>query len=220
MRTRAYIILIVIGCYLIGGTGFAFARETNTEPDASGKTQSIDEALREMTDIHDIKKPVEPPMDYMLFIYVLIAGLILWVLFFLVRLFRNRIQPKKQTARPLPAHEEALILLGELFEVQNIDGKTFYFRLIEILRMYIQRRYGLNAPEMTTEELLPCVDKMGMHQELQKNFKTLLRYSDPIKFAGQRTSETKMREDLAFAEKFVKETTLSVNGENDNPNAE
>ena len=58
---------------------------------------------------------------------------------------------------PVPAHIIAYAALRELF-AQNLVArgliKPYYFALSTILRRYIENRFGLQAPEQTTEEFL------------------------------------------------------------------
>ena len=88
-----------------------------------------------------------------------------------------------------------------------MDGKEFHFRLSAILRTYIQGRYGINAPEMTTEEFVPRIADLGIPRELRKCLKSLCRTSDPVKFAGVHAVESEMRKDLMFVRNFVRQTT-------------
>ena len=54
--------------------------------------------------------------------------------------------------------------LNEIADVQRLNGKTFYFRLSAILRQYVFGRFAVGAPEMTTEEFLPCIHRLKIDQ--------------------------------------------------------
>lgn len=86
-----------------------------------------------------------------------------------------------------PAHEIAYEQLAALLELDLVAQgrvKEFYDAVSGIVRHYIENRFALRAPEMTTEEFL--VD-MGEHSVLDDAHKTLLRgflvHCDLVKFA-------------------------------------
>jgi LPXTG-motif cell wall-anchored protein len=60
----------------------------------------------------------------------------------------------------LPPEMTAMRALDGISDVRRLDGKTFYFRLSAILRQYVFGRFAVGAPEMTTEEFLPCIDRI------------------------------------------------------------
>ena len=62
--------------------------------------------------------------------------------------------------------------------------KTFYFRLSAIMRYYIEERFGLRAPERTTEEFLAEISNADVFNTGQRNYlKSFLKASDIVKFA-------------------------------------
>lgn len=162
----------------------------------------------QMSDIHDLKPPEEAGFDPTTLYYALAAVLILAILTALFIYLKKRSKKINdlQNRSTLPPDELAFTLLDGLLDVDAFDGKVFYFRLSAILRGYIQGRYGINAPEMTTEELLPAMDKSDIPKELQKNVRELLHSSDPVKFAGSPAVQSKMHNDLMFVRNFVKQT--------------
>jgi len=160
-----------------------------------------------MTDINDIKPLENLVVDWSLLFYILGAVLILaviWAAVYYWKKHRNRKQVSVEVT--ILPHEAALSLLDALADVENIDGKVFYFSLSNILRTYIQAIYNINALEMTTEELLPKVDLLGLNKEMHHGLKYLLRSTDPVKFAGVSATLSKMQQDLAFVRDFVNQT--------------
>ncbi len=165
--------------------------------------QAIDTPVP-MTDIHDIKSLEILTADWSVLVYILGAVIILagiGAAVYFWKKYRNRKQIS--VAVPVLPHEAALRLLDALADVENMDGKAFYFSLSNILRAYIQARYAINALEMTTEELLPKIDLLGITREMHQELKALLRSTDPVKFAGVSAVVSKMRQDLAFVRNFV-----------------
>jgi len=158
-----------------------------------------------MTDIHDIKPLEILATDWLSWLLYLLGAALttaaIWAAISYWKRFRNR-KPVSVEVTVLP-HEAALKLLDGLTDVENMDGKAFYFSLSNILRSYIQARYGINALEMTTEELLPKIDLLDLGREMHQELKTLIRSADPVKFAGVPARVSKMRQHLDFVKNFI-----------------
>ncbi|MCP4344711.1 MAG: hypothetical protein GY795_04190 [Desulfobacterales bacterium] len=166
------------------------------------------ENVIEMSDIHDIKPPEKIGINLVPLYYALLAVLILALIAVAIFYLKKRKKKiKKKKIITLSPEEQAMNMLDGLLDVDSIEGKEFYFRLSAILRTYIQGRYSIDAPEMTTEEFLPRVDELKIDRELQQQLKELFRATDPVKFAGARAVQTRMQNDLNFVISFVKKTT-------------
>jgi hypothetical protein len=160
-----------------------------------------------MTDIHDIKPLEVLATDWSWIYYILGAVLILAIIGTIIYyLIKSRTRKLSSVETPVLPHEAALGSLDAITDVENMDGKAFYFSLSNILRTYIEARFGINALEMTTEELLPKIDLLGISKEMQQPLKELIRSTDPVKFAGVPAAVSKMREHLYFIRKFVEQT--------------
>jgi hypothetical protein len=162
-----------------------------------------------LTDIHDIKPALAIGSDlqwlYWALAIVALAAGAAWAW----RLWRKRQKPvaADMAAAPIPAETEAYQMLDALAADGSPDPKKFYFRLSAILRRYIERRFEFPAAEMTTEELLPNVDRLPLRAELAHRLKAFCRSADPIKFSGATAEQNRMAGDLAFARDFVRLTT-------------
>lgn len=120
-------------------------------------------------------------------------------------------QQRRQTTRPpRPAHILALealrrLRLQDLTTQQRIE--EFYMRLSAIVRRYIETRFGLGAPEQTTEEFLAALLTTGgliaAHRELLSAF---LHQCDLVKFARHQPTVDDMQQALASAVAFVEQT--------------
>jgi hypothetical protein len=67
---------------------------------------------------------------------------------------------------------------------------------------------------MTTEEFMPCIDRLDMDKSLARGLRGLCRAMDPVKFGGETVMEKQMESDLFFAREFVRKTTLADEEEN------
>jgi hypothetical protein len=202
--------MLVIRCIL--GPFVALADET-LAPKIPGKGNP---RRPPMTDIHDIKPLVDIGGDIPWGLILVIAAIIIILLaaFLYWRHLRKSIEVKDVIVE-LPPEVNAHRALDQMIDVNQIDGKTFYYNLSAILRQYIFERFHLNAPEMTTEELLPRLGPLNLDPELFNGFSRLCRGADPIKFAGQRPQIRQMELDLMFVRKFVDGTTLNADNIDD-----
>ncbi len=86
----------------------------------------------------------------------------------------------------------------------------WYVELSDIVRRYIEDRYAVRAPELTTEEFLLAarhsVDFTGAHRDLLTAF---LERCDRVKFAAYSPSQDESREALDVSLRFLTETRVS-----------
>ena len=120
-----------------------------------------------------------PPLSWKLvgWIALALAGLaaVATAVVFLVKYLARRI--KEHRMSPI---ERAWVELDRLLK-KGLPGrgryKDFYVELTMVVRRYIQRRYGIRAPHMTTEEFLR---EARPSDELRR----FLESADMVKFAG------------------------------------
>ena len=112
--------------------------------------------------------------------------------------------------RPVPPHEAALGALDALLADNLIsEGRyqLFFLRLSDIVRHYVEERFGLRAPERTTEEFLaemaaaPVIRKD--HQKLLRGF---LHQADMVKFAKFLPAEDEVGGAVNAARRFIRQT--------------
>ena len=69
------------------------------------------------------------------------------------------------------------------------------------------QRFGMDAPEMTTEELLPRITEIKLENDLDRRLRDFVHASDPIKFAARTAEMETMQQHFEFVREFVKKTT-------------
>lgn len=125
------------------------------------------------------------------------AGVLLWL------------RRAEQRAR-LTAYDRALARLQRLERrglprTAELDG--WYVELSDIVRRYIEARFGLRAPELTTEEFLL---EAGRSAQLNKPHRDLLsaflERCDRVKFARYSPGEAESQEALGLARRFLQDT--------------
>ena len=89
--------------------------------------------------------------------------------------------------KPLPAHVVAMTALDALAEKklwQNGRMKEFHTELTDILRQYIEQRFGVPAMEKTTDEILDELYELAESQKASLvNLRQILTMADLVKFA-------------------------------------
>ncbi len=70
---------------------------------------------------------------------------------------------------PILPHKEAQKEIAKLkgeYESEELSSKDYYTSLVHILRRYVSKRYGFNAGEMTSHELVEHLIELGEKQRL------------------------------------------------------
>lgn len=126
---------------------------------------------------------------------------------------------RRRAARPLPEyvmppHEWALAELVRLRAERLIErGRVhgFYYRLTDIVRQYVERRFGVMAPELTTREFL---EEVKVHPALGPAYRGLLGdfliAGDLVKFALHEPETPEIDAAFDAARGFVKQTAAGA----------
>ncbi len=84
----------------------------------------------------------------------------------------------------------------------------FYVELTRVIRQYLENRFELRAPDLTTEEFLETVaDSAELSNDHKKLLREFLRHADLVKFAGVEPSENDINESVSKATTFLNETS-------------
>ncbi len=129
---------------------------------------------------------------------------------------RIKIEPK------VPAHLKALSEIEELRQSggpHSEDAKGYYTRLTDILREYINERFGFNATEMTSYEILEHLEE-NRDKESLAQLRDLLSTSDMVKFAKFKPMLNENDRNLMSAMEFVNDTRIEVSEEDLKPKEE
>ena len=167
----------------------------------------------EQPDIKEIAPPVDLPSEHRWWLY---AGLALIVLALAggYYFWRRRRRDQAEAAPAPPAHQVAYRALEALLAEDLLmkgEAKLFYLRLSNILRHYIEDRFGLRAPERTTEEFM---DELRSTDALEPSHKGLLkdflRHCDMVKFAEHQPSKEEVDDTIASCRRFIDETKVEA----------
>lgn len=158
--------------------------------------------------LRDIKPPVNLPSSQRFYLPVLILVFIAGLIYLGLKFLKKKIETKIEVKRS--ADEIAFEQLEELKRKNLIaQGKTkeYYSCVSDIIRHYLENRFELHAPEMTTEEFLFYVRDYAQvifeHKVLLKEF---LLLCDLVKFAKYVPSEQEIDSVYQSARKFIVQT--------------
>jgi hypothetical protein len=161
----------------------------------------------------DIKGPMSVPwtLKEMLpyIIGVILLAAIIWFIIYFIRKRKRGESLLGFTKPKRPAHEEALLALEELRNKklwQNNKVKEYYVELTEITRTYIEKRFGVLALEMTTDEITTALRPFSVSDSLTKKIREMLVLADLVKFAKAFPLPDQHDTSLSTAIEFVKET--------------
>jgi len=186
--------------------------KARTKPSEQNESTPLDNTAQ-MADIQDIKRIEKIGFNPALLGYAAMGAVTLALLTAVFLLWKKQ-QKKKipEVVASISPEEAAVNSLAEFQDLMHSNGKQFYFRLSMVLREYIRQRYGMDAPEMTTEELLPRIAEIKLERDLDRGVRDFVHASDPVKFAGRPPEIETMQLHFEFVRDFVKKTTPLLTG--------
>jgi hypothetical protein len=173
------------------------------------KTMPVDTATFE---IHDIKGQILYPVTFKELLPwigggLLAAALIALAVWLIVRASKRKAEALK------PKDPAYIVALRELDKYRSDKywapdkQKAFYSGITDALKFYMDERFGVDAPEMTTAELFDALksDK-DITPEMYSSLKELFERADFVKFAKHIASDQENAAALPLAVRFVTTT--------------
>ena len=172
---------------------------------------------QEGLEIREITGPADLPSDYRKALLIG-AAIVLAAAAIVFLLWRRSKRLKEITARAIAAHEKAFALLERLLAENLVEEKRyaeFTARVSDILRLYIEDRFGLRAPERTTEEFLSeAGDGLDVDAEKKSILAQFLVHCDLVKFAALEPTADDVKRTFETCRDFVDATKREeVSGE-------
>ncbi len=131
---------------------------------------------------------------------------------------RFRVHFRRPSAEPVPVspRDKALAGLRRLRERGAIEigpAEPYYRELSALVRRYLEERFGLRAPERTTEEFIREAAESGRLDDDQRDrVKAFLSECDLVKFARHEPDATGRRSAWNAADRLVRETSEEPGG--------
>lgn len=181
------------------------------------KVSTIPVNIDKPEEFNDIKDTWDPPFvlaDYYLLIYgVLFACFLICLIGYILKRLRNRqsIIPFKKQEPKLPPFEMAMKELDEIKQQklwQQGRNKEYYTLLTDTLRKYMVNRFGINAMEMTSGEILELIRLESEANSSYNSLKQILELADFVKFAKLHPLPDENELSLMNAYLFVNQTKV------------
>ncbi len=171
-------------------------------------------------------KPIKAPLDvnYTWKEFLPYILLVLWLLLMIAggAYYMWREQKKKKLVpyeRPKPKDPAHIWARAELKKLedeklwQKDEVKLYYSRLTDILRMYLEYRYGWYAMESTTEEIQSETNNYHLKDKAKDNLVSILRTADLVKFAKMLPMPDENIRAMEQASRFIDFTEPNENKE-------
>mgnify|MGYP006873120808 FL=1 len=166
--------------------------------------------------LHDIKGQMTYPLTFRELLPWIGGILLLCALIaLLIWLIRRRSKAGAEAAaKKDPAYIVALRELdkwrGDKFWAPD-KQKAFYSGITDILKVYIEDRFGVDAPEMTTAELFAALrERQDLPEALRAEMQEVFECADFVKFAKHTASDEENARALPAAVRFVTSTYQTV----------
>lgn len=172
------------------------------------------------------KASMQPPLGVLdpargawpVWLWIVIGAMAACAAWLVWRTYRG-MQAARERQTKISAYDYARGRLQTLRAQGAPDGKdaavldAWYVELSAIVRRYIEQRFGLRAPELTTEEFLHVAKTAAALSPGDRNkLVAFLAACDRVKFAGYRPNADESLVNFALAEEFV-ETTAPTSAE-------
>jgi LPXTG-motif cell wall-anchored protein len=177
---------------------------------------SAAEARGDTLDLRPLKPVIALPLSWPRWpLWVLLGLLVLALALYFWRRRRRRSVPAVAIVDRRPCDVIALEALADLRAsglARRGDLMGHYVRLTDIVRPYLERRFGFPAVDQTTGEILATVGPVLGHEdpvraaELERELERLLNSADLVKFAKAEPAAALAEGEIDRASDFVKAT--------------
>ncbi len=146
------------------------------------------------------------PVIWMSVVFLLLLAALVYVF---VRLVTNKpIMRRVRFRQHIAPHKLAMQKIERIKEdnlVQSGDSKEYYTQLTDTLRQYISQRFGFNAMELTSGEIIGRLEAEDDKEALGE-LKDLFQTADLVKFAKYSTLINENDRNLVVAIEYINQT--------------
>ena len=180
------------------------------------KVLTIDIDTMAVDSIFPFKAEMRPPFswdDWRPVIWLTIALLLLLaaLIYVVVRLVTNKpIIRRIRLRQHVAPHKVAMQKIEQIKEnklVQSEDSKEYYTQLTDTLRQYISERFGFNAMELTSAEIIERLEAENDPDALRE-LRELFQTADLVKFAKYTTLINENDRNLVTAVDYINQTKI------------
>lgn len=139
---------------------------------------------------------------------ILLIIIIIALTIFLIRRYRSKgsFLPKKPAPSPYVVALESLERLRNRKLWEQGMEREYFTELTDILRVYLSKRFGINAMEMTTRQIIEKLSQDERIRDKREYMRQVLDMADFVKFAAMRPIPDDNVKSMENAVRFVEET--------------
>jgi len=175
--------------------------------------------VEEGADIREIRGPLAIPVGALWVLLWALALMLLagagWAVLRRIRARSASGEARPAGSPPRPAHELALEALDALERSDLLESgrvKEYHIRVSDVLRRYVEARFGVAALEHTTWEVLEGLATAGIDEGFRDGLRRFLEPCDMVKFAKARPGVEASRRVLTLGRELV-ESSAPAAGE-------
>ena len=205
------------GMYVIPAFKYVIGKDTFKSNELTLKVLPV--KVDSLPNIHDLKPVAEPPFffsDYLpeflvkyWWLIILVLVLIAAGIYAYFKWFKKGELPLRKKEKVIPPYDEAIMKLTQLKSEHLWEAgqeKEYFTRLTDILRNYIDRRFEINAMEMTSSQIIDVLRKNEETMPVNERLSKILEMADFVKFAKMRPLPEDNEVAYQRALNFVNET--------------
>lgn len=183
-----------------------------TDPiDLYSTTIAVDTTLAYKPIVEPIAAPVQMKEVFPWILAVLLLALAAFGIWYWRRHRKTKVDADGNIVRGpvIPPYDKAVGDLENLRQQklwQSGKVKEYYSSLTDIAREYIEGQFGVNAVEMTTDDILEEIKPLHFSQETYDKLKDTMEVADLVKFAKYSSSNLESENAMNSMTEFVNES--------------
>lgn len=183
-----------------------------TDPiDLYSTTIAVDTTLAYKPIVEPIAAPVQMKEVFPWILAVLLLALAAFGIWYWLKHRKTKVDAEGNIVRGpvIPPYDKAVGDLENLRQQklwQSGKVKEYYSSLTDIAREYIEGQFGVNAVEMTTDDILEEIKPLHFSQETYDKLKDTMEVADLVKFAKYSSSNLESENAMNSMTEFVNES--------------
>ena len=174
-------------------------------------TMAVDTTQAFKPIVEPLKAPVQMKEVFPWILAALLLVLLVLGIWLLLRRRKRRVDANGNVVRGpvIPPYDKAVTDLENLRQQklwQSGKVKEYFSALTDIAREYIEGQFGVNAVEMTTDDILEEIKPLHFSQETYGKLKETMEVADLVKFAKYSTSNLESENAMTSMTEFVNES--------------
>ena len=174
-------------------------------------TITVDTTMAYKPIVEPLAAPIQMKEVYPWLLGALLLGLLGLGIWLLLKRRKTRVDENGNIVRGpvIPPYDKAVTDLENLRQQklwQSGKVKEYFSSLTDIAREYIEGQFGVNAVEMTTDDILEEVKPLRFSQETYDKLKETMEVADLVKFAKYSSSNLESENAMNRMTEFVNES--------------